>query len=104
MLRQRARTTQHTWRYGAGSKIETSARLRSAPGVEYFRHDEVGRIAHEHNVLDRRLTVLFEDLREARVKADYFRDHCTQAEAREYLESAKSIVEALLGAGTCDEH
>lgn len=52
---------------------------------------------------DRWLVVLFEDLREARVKADYFADDCTQAEARDYVQNARIIVEALLGAGCCDD-
>lgn len=72
------------------------------PGVEYFRHDEVGPLAQEHQLLDQRLAVLFEDLREARVKADYYVDDCTQEEAREYVQNAKVIVESLLGTGCCD--
>ena len=73
------------------------------PGVEYFRHDEVGVLAQEHRVFDRGLALLFEDLREARVKADYFRDDCTQEEARECLQNARAIVDALLGPEVRDD-
>jgi uncharacterized protein (UPF0332 family) len=73
------------------------------PGVEYFKHDEIGPLAQEYQLFDRGLAVLFEDLREARVKADYYADDCTQDEAREYVQNAKVIVESLLGAGCCDD-
>jgi uncharacterized protein (UPF0332 family) len=73
------------------------------PGIEYFKHDEIGPLAQEHQLFDRRLAVLFEDLREARVKADYYVDDCTQDEARAYIQNAKIIVESLLGAGCCDD-
>jgi hypothetical protein len=52
---------------------------------------------------DRRLAVLFEDLREARVKADYYVDDCTQDDARMYVRNAGLIVESLLGVGCCDD-
>jgi hypothetical protein len=72
-------------------------------GVEYFKHDEVGTLAQEHRLFDRRLAVLFEDLREARVKADYYVDDCTQDEARGHVQNAKVIIESLLGTGCCDD-
>jgi uncharacterized protein (UPF0332 family) len=73
------------------------------PGVEYFKHDEIGPLAQEHQLFDRRLAVLFEHLRAARVKADYYLDDCTQDLARTYVQNAKVIVESLLGAGCCDD-
>lgn len=73
------------------------------PGVEYFKHDEIGTLAQKHQLFARGLAVLFEDLREARVKADYYSDDCTQDEARGYVQNARVIVESLLGAGCCDD-
>jgi|GEM_PF-2231957 len=73
------------------------------PGVVYFKHDEVAPLAQEHRLFDQRLALRFEDLREARVKADYYLDGCTQDEAREHVQSAKMIVESLLGEGCCDD-
>ncbi|MBI5480558.1 MAG: hypothetical protein HY906_17000 [Deltaproteobacteria bacterium] len=73
------------------------------PGVRYYKHDEVGSLAQDRRVLDRDLVLLFEDLREARVKADYFVDDCTQADALEHVQNAKVIVESLLGEGYRDD-
>ena len=64
----------------------------------YFRHDEVARLAQEVGVFDKHLAVLFDDLREARTKADYYAaDDCTQEEAQENVGSAQELLGALIG-------
>lgn len=74
------------------------------PGVVYFKHDEVARLAQRVRVLDRQQAVLFEDLREARTKADYYSgDDCSQEEAEGYVKSARELVGALIGSRAIDE-
>lgn len=67
-------------------------------GVVYFRHDEVARLAQQVGLFDKHLAVLFDELREARTKADYYAaDDCTQEEAQENVGSAQELIGALIG-------
>ena len=73
-------------------------------GVIYFPHDEVARLAQTAQVLDRNLAVLFDELREARTKADYYAaDDCSQEEAQEHVRNAQELVMALIGSEATDD-
>jgi uncharacterized protein (UPF0332 family) len=67
------------------------------PGVYYFLHDPLPYEAHEAGVIDDPASQGLLDLRELRVAADYLDEELTVDHARKALETAKVIVQQVLG-------